>query len=884
MPSASPFIGIDFGTSKCAMAWYNPEARQAEPIHSDGREEVPSIVYIGNLNDIRVGQPAEILLDDVANEIRHGTSESNMIDLYRFFISIKRNLVVETPRIIDGRPYHPEFIVSKILEKLRKDAESGHFMPTAHFPHPVSRAVITHPATSNFDKTEKDRIREAGKLAGFSTIEFLPEPEAAAIAYAHSGLEIGQCVLVYDFGGGTFDVAVLRRESAESFQQVIPSRGDDKCGGDYIDRILYDYFDKLAQQRMGLSFSRNGQLNPGILRLCRRCKENLSRFPNPQPFSAYIREGNSPIRFEDEIDRSVFEKLIRPTIARTVDLTQEAMREAQRRDFHVDTVVLVGGSSNLPLVSTLLEDALQIKTRVWNRQHIAVALGAGYYAEQRWGSAFAEYRQAVQNVWEPARRLAEAQSQELGKMANTKQLDNNEAANIEHAVIGNTKEEVLQRQYRQSCTLYRVAVKMVQNGILQSNSFPRPQLDNLTAREKELGISERDAETIEREELRDTKVKVWEYFHEAARTQYRRLVAGIKPVRFPSQEQIKTLENKSKELALSKEDATTIEREELGDTKENYYTRLHQEACTQYRDQVNNAWENNFLTPDQVNMLNERAENFHLSNNEAQNLEIEVMRHRKETILKLQEYRKLVQDAWRAGSLTQEQANTLDTKIKELGIRQEDAAKIEREVMGHTKETILKLQEYRVAVKRAWSNNLLTLSQLNVLKAKRKELGISDNLAESIERQEMGDTAINIAERRHQESLKRYRESVQKVKEQVDILNNQAKALDLSRDETSTIHRELMPSLLPHPPIRSDKIFPCIVLVVSVALAGGFIGFGISNISAIWGAVIFAIVAMLSFVWLVYRPKPNSSASSRSTSQSTFTQASAPQQQQKQQK
>lgn len=805
MSSAAPMIGIDFGTSKSAMAWYDPQ-KQADTIYSDGREEVPSIVYIGptrgDIRDIRVGLSADRLLNDIAN---NPGARGTMLDLSRFFISVKRNLVNEALRRLDGVEYTPKFVVSQILGKLKNDAEEDHFKrhpdPAARFTHLLSRAVITHPAS--FGDTEKGKIKEAAELAGFSAVAFLPEPVAAAIAFAQAGIEIGKCVLVYDFGAGTFDAAALLRESETSFIPVVPSKGsttqdDDPLGGDILDEILYDYLDAIAQREKGLSFNVNGRLDVAIKRLCRQSKESLSlsRLHQPHTFRAYIRVPDYPVLFEHEIDYDTFNSLVSPMVEETVRFTREVMDDAERAGYPVETVLLVGGSSKLPLVKTLLHERLKIEPQGWHKQHIAVALGAASYASQLWGNDFEEYRQAVSKAWVPNRSLTQEQVQGLQSLASSKQLTDNEAANIEEVVIGSTKEAIVQRKYQAACSTYRDELRSIQ----QSGVFTQSQFDALVAKEKELGISKIDAEAFETEILGETKEEYWGLSRQKALAEYRSSVAEFAQGRNPIWEQVKALDKKAKELDLSEEDADTIEREILQDTKEMFLKRL----------------------------------------------------------------------------------------------------------------------EYRDAVRTAWQMKVLTPTRYNMLMAKRKELDFSDKDAEPLEKEEMDDTALNLYNRNTQDAREKYRALVQAAKANVDVLNQEATTLELSQEDITTIHREVMPSLLPPvAPVGADKsgtlftiIFFVVISVLFAALAGGFIGSTVGYNSAyvtgyntgyndaspsaspsnpspntpvlIGPAVIFSSAAILSLIGLFLNLKPRKrSAQGDSAPQSSATQHPTPQQHQR---
>jgi hypothetical protein len=212
-------------------------------------------------------------------------------------------------------------------------------------------------------------------------VEVVEEPVAAALAYAHAGLKVGERVLVYDLGGGTFDLALLARQG-ETFRPALEPRGLRRCGGDDFDLALYDHCDGQARKTLGRPVSPDGGLNLQFLRLCRLRKETLSARDRCE-VSAYLPGG---VRFKQTLDRATFEGLIRPRVESTVRLTRTLLDDAAARGSAVDTVVLIGGSARVPLVQGLLEEALPLEPRAWQQQDVAVALGAAWAANDRWGS------------------------------------------------------------------------------------------------------------------------------------------------------------------------------------------------------------------------------------------------------------------------------------------------------------------------------------------------------------------------------------------------------------------------------------------------------------------------------------------------------------------
>ena len=357
-----PIIGIDFGTSNSSMAWYNPRSRQAEIIkNARGEERTPSVVYFGK-EQILVGKSAENKLED---DEEYG----------RIITSIKRDLIKQASISFPDRPsITPVEVAAQILRKLKHDAETGLFQ------EPVERVVITHPAI--FDALERDKLEEAAKKAGFKKVWLLPEPVAAAKAYAHAGLKMGQHLLVYDLGGGTFDLAVLTRE--EKTWRVAMRPTGDRCGGDDFDRALYNYCNEMAQQKLGRPISLTGEIDLYFLHQCRLRKENLSFQEGEQNFSSILLapNGGRSVPFGHKVDRATFEGRIRHFIKQTVNLTKNTLNEAKRQGYPVDTVVLIGGSSRVPLIQEQLTQSLPVKPLEWEKRDVAVALGAAIHAHE----------------------------------------------------------------------------------------------------------------------------------------------------------------------------------------------------------------------------------------------------------------------------------------------------------------------------------------------------------------------------------------------------------------------------------------------------------------------------------------------------------------------
>jgi hypothetical protein len=436
------FLGIDFGTTNSSMAWFNSKTGQAEVLlNAEGEDRTPSVVFFG-AKEVLVGKYAEERLEDPA-------------DRSRIIAAAKRDLAKSRVWLIDGRRVTPVVVAAQILKKLKRDAEETHFHA------PVERAVITFPAV--FDEIEKDRLREAARQAGFQEIELLEEPVAAAIAYARAGIQVGDQVLVYDLGGGTFDIALLVRDNSnQSFRLAVKPRGD-RIGGEDFDRALYDHLEDKLREKVGKPMCPNGY-DLHLLRQCRRYKENLSATEQPSPLSWWW-PGQGQLRIK--LNRAKFEGLIDARVSRTVRLTETLCADASNAGYVMNSVILIGGSSRIPLVQRRLHETLRIKPQRWQKQDVAVALGAANHAEHLWGrrprcdkaaslppplpeNAFqAKYREAVEIVWRK-RPFGRDDLERLVLLASQVGLKKGQAAEIEHRIMGDFKEVIFDRQQRAS--------------------------------------------------------------------------------------------------------------------------------------------------------------------------------------------------------------------------------------------------------------------------------------------------------------------------------------------------------------------------------------------------------------------------------------------------
>ena len=369
-------VGIDFGTSYTCMAWFNPKTKQAEVIkNAQGEEKTPSLVYFGE-DGILVGSPVENLLNTVQN--LYYSDRQKLLGY--IIVSIKRNLI-SPPSIFlpNGKWIKPRDVVFHILSKLKRDAEEYHFGDE------VDKAVLTCPYS--FDPLQRDILLEAAEQTGFREVVLLDEPVAAGLAYVEMGQKVGNGVLVYDLGGGTFDLAFMLRDKTGEFRLAIEPYGDSRCGGNDFDQLLYTYFDEESRESLDCAIS-PGEVDKFFLKQCKTIKETLTSIPTTLLATCLF---NGKL-LRKEVKRTVFEDLIKAKIDKTIRKTVMMFKEVKEiphpgnNGKGADTLVLVGGASRIPIIEEKLKAELHITPLKFMQQDLAVCLGAAYKAEQLWPS------------------------------------------------------------------------------------------------------------------------------------------------------------------------------------------------------------------------------------------------------------------------------------------------------------------------------------------------------------------------------------------------------------------------------------------------------------------------------------------------------------------
>jgi molecular chaperone DnaK len=345
---SDPIVGIDLGTTNSEVA----VVRDCSPVvlAEDGDPILPSFVGVAADGRLLVG---------------HAAKNQYVLAPERTVKSIKRRMGEDATVSLGERRCRPQEISAMILRALRDRA-------ARNLGRPVAKAVITVPAYFNDD--QRRATREAGELAGLDVVRILNEPTAAALAYDPGGRELRR-VLVYDLGGGTFDVSVVAAEGG--VVEVLASHGDTHLGGDDFDELLLNLVSDRFADEYGIDLRQNRVARARLLHAVEAAKRQLSDHPFARIEEEFVADRNGvSLHVTQEVSRDDYEDLIRPLIDRTMDCVQRALDDAAVTGRTIDQVVLVGGSTRTPLIAHLLEDRLGQPARKEVNPDLIVAMGA----------------------------------------------------------------------------------------------------------------------------------------------------------------------------------------------------------------------------------------------------------------------------------------------------------------------------------------------------------------------------------------------------------------------------------------------------------------------------------------------------------------------------
>src|SRR6267378_3760309 len=365
-------VGIDLGTTNSLVAYMQGDSPVVIP-GEDGLNLVPSVVALDEKNQIIVGNAARKYLIETPERAVYsvkrlmGRGVEDIQDELKFFPFRLADDIQpgEVLRIKVGeRTYTPPEISAHILRQLKRNAER-------FFAAPITQAVITVPAY--FNDAQRQATKDAGRIAGLEVLRLLNEPTAASLAYGLDQKRNG-IVAVYDLGGGTFDISILKLH--DGIFEVIATNGDTHLGGDDIDNLLITIALDDIGGDMGLDLRRSGEGVQTIRKAVIEAKIALSE----QSSTKLDIELSGGKRYQREVTREQFEQLIRPILDRTVSPCRLAMKDAGIKPEQIDEVVLVGGSTRIPRVRALVEELFQRTPHTDLNPDEFVALGAAVQA------------------------------------------------------------------------------------------------------------------------------------------------------------------------------------------------------------------------------------------------------------------------------------------------------------------------------------------------------------------------------------------------------------------------------------------------------------------------------------------------------------------------
>jgi molecular chaperone DnaK len=365
-------VGIDLGTTNSLVAFMQGVTPVVIP-GEDGLNLVPSVVALDENGRVVVGNAARKYLIETPERSVYSIKrlmgrgiEDVQPELKLFPFQVADDLQPgEVLRIkLGGKTFTPPEISAFILRQLKRNAER-------FFGAPVTQAVITVPAY--FNDAQRQATKDAGRIAGLEVLRLVNEPTAASLAYGLDKKQNG-IVAVYDLGGGTFDVSILKLH--DGIFEVIATNGDTHLGGDDIDNLLIAIAIEDIKGDIGLDVSRNGEIVATIRKAVIEAKIALSSEPATK-LSIDLPNGRSYLR---EITREQFETLIRPVIDRTIGPCKQALKDAGLRPEQLDEVVLVGGSTRIPKVREIVEQLFHRKPHTDLNPDEVVALGAAVQA------------------------------------------------------------------------------------------------------------------------------------------------------------------------------------------------------------------------------------------------------------------------------------------------------------------------------------------------------------------------------------------------------------------------------------------------------------------------------------------------------------------------
>jgi molecular chaperone DnaK (HSP70) len=352
-----PIIGIDLGTTNSEVAFIFDGT--TEIITDNDNGILPSCVSIGENGNIIVGAEA---------------GNQALINPEKTVLSVKRCMGTDQKLKLGELSFSPQEISAFILKELKERAEKK-------INRPVSKAVITVPAY--FTDDQRQATREAGEIAGLEVVRIINEPTAASLAYESTNPET-QRVLVYDFGGGTFDVSIVKIEAG--VVEVLSSTGDNHLGGDDFDLKIVDHLVKHMETEFDYSVKDKAAVMARLKRAAEGAKIQLSSAPYTTIEEDHIgKKGFKDLHLSLELSRTEFEEMIEEDLVRTMESVNKALKDAAMLPSAINKIILVGGSTRIPRISQMLEEKIGHLPHSEIDPDLCVGIGAGMQAGREMG-------------------------------------------------------------------------------------------------------------------------------------------------------------------------------------------------------------------------------------------------------------------------------------------------------------------------------------------------------------------------------------------------------------------------------------------------------------------------------------------------------------------
>ncbi|WP_454226881.1 molecular chaperone DnaK, partial [Propioniciclava flava] len=347
-------VGIDLGTTNSVVAAMEGGEPTVIP-NAEGSRTTPSVVAFSKNGEVLVGEVAK----------RQAVTNVN-----RTIRSVKRHMGTDWSIDIDGKKYNAQEISARVLQKLKRDAE-------AYLGETVTNAVITVPAY--FGDAERQATKEAGEIAGLTVNRIINEPTAAALAYGLDKGDAEQTVLVFDLGGGTFDVSLL--DIADGVFEVKATKGDNRLGGDDWDQRIVNWLVKKFKDAHGVDLSKDKMARQRLLEAAERAKIELSAAQETQINLPYITASSEgPLHLDEKLTRAEFQRMTQDLLDRCRSPFNAVIKDANTSVNKIDQVILVGGSTRMPAVVDLVKELSGKEPNKSVNPDEVVALGAALQA------------------------------------------------------------------------------------------------------------------------------------------------------------------------------------------------------------------------------------------------------------------------------------------------------------------------------------------------------------------------------------------------------------------------------------------------------------------------------------------------------------------------